>query len=113
MNMFYKNLSMWLVIGLTMVLLFNLFNKPQSTVTEMSYSDFVSSVESGMVNQVVIQGNEADWRFDCVDLPENPSLEPAEPHRHVALFAKQSFSFPITGSVRQKVVQAGHDRFAL
>ena len=45
--MFYKNLSMWLVIGLTMVLLFNLFNKPHSQVTEMSYSDFISSVESG------------------------------------------------------------------
>nr|MBF0220988.1 ATP-dependent zinc metalloprotease FtsH [Desulfobulbaceae bacterium] len=56
--MFYKNLSMWLVIGLTMVLLFNLFNKPQTSVTEMNYSDFISSVESGMVNQVVIQGNE-------------------------------------------------------
>ena len=57
MNIFYKNLSMWLVIGLTMILLFNLFNKPQGQVTEMSYSDFVSSVESGMVNQIVMQGN--------------------------------------------------------
>ena len=55
--MFYKNLSMWLVIGLTMILLFNLFNKPQSQVTEMSYTDFLASVESGMVNKVVVQGN--------------------------------------------------------
>ena len=55
--MFYKNLSMWLVIGLTMILLFNLFNKPQSQVTEMSYTDFLSSVESGTINKVVIQGN--------------------------------------------------------
>lgn len=57
MNLFYKNLSMWLVIGLVMILLFNLFNKPQGQVTEMSYTDFISSVESGMVNQIVIQGN--------------------------------------------------------
>lgn len=49
---------MWLVIGLTMILLFNLFNKPQSPVVEMSYSDFLSSVESGAVTQVFIQGDE-------------------------------------------------------
>lgn len=58
MNTFYKNLSMWLVIGLTMILLFNLFNKPQSPVVEMSYSTFLSNVESGTVTQVFIQGDE-------------------------------------------------------
>ena len=58
LNNFYKNLSMWLVIGLTMVLLFNLFNKPQRTVVEMSYTDFLSSLESGTISKVVIQGNE-------------------------------------------------------
>lgn len=58
MNMFYKNLSMWLVIGLTMILLFNLFSKPNSQVEEMSYTDFLSNVEQGTVNKVVIQGNE-------------------------------------------------------
>lgn len=56
--MFYKNLSMWLVIGLTMILLFNLFSKPHSQVEEMSYTDFLSNVEQGTVNKVVIQGNE-------------------------------------------------------
>ncbi len=48
---------MWLVIGLTMILLFNLFNTPQVQQTEISYSDFLSSVESGSVNQVEIQGD--------------------------------------------------------
>ena len=58
MNPFYKNLSMWLVIGLTMILLFNLFNTPPSTVVELTYTDFLSSVESGAIDKVVIQGNE-------------------------------------------------------
>ncbi len=49
---------MWLLIGLTMILLFNMFNKPQRAVIEMSYSDFLSSVESGAVTQVLIQGDE-------------------------------------------------------
>ena len=49
---------MWLVIGLTMILLFNLFNKPQTSVVEMSYSDFLTSVESGAVTAVSIQADE-------------------------------------------------------
>ncbi|MBU4033562.1 MAG: ATP-dependent metallopeptidase FtsH/Yme1/Tma family protein, partial [Proteobacteria bacterium] len=58
MNSFYKNLSMWLVIGLTMILLFNMFNKPQPSVVEMSYSDFLTSVESGQISSVNIQGDQ-------------------------------------------------------
>ncbi len=57
MNTFYKNLSMWLVIGLTVILLFNLFNKPQLQHVQMSYSDFISNVKSGAINQVVIEGD--------------------------------------------------------
>jgi len=49
---------MWLVIGLTMILLFNLFNKPPATVVEMTYTDFLTSVEAGAIRKVVIQGNE-------------------------------------------------------
>ena len=57
MNTFYKNLSMWLVIGLTMILLFNLFNTPQNPRTSMTYSEFWSSVEAGAINKVTIQGD--------------------------------------------------------
>ena len=55
MNTFYKNLSMWLVIGLTMILLFNLFNNPQTPIEEMSYSVFLTSVENGVVTDVFIE----------------------------------------------------------
>ena len=58
MNTFYKNLSMWLVIGLTMILLFQMFNKPQQQSDAISYSEFWSSVESGAINKVSIQGEE-------------------------------------------------------
>lgn len=57
MNTFYKNLSMWLVIGLTMILLFNLFNTPQNPRASLSYSDFWSSVEAGAIDKVTIQGD--------------------------------------------------------
>jgi len=49
---------MWLVIGLTMILLFNLFNKPQLQHVDISYSDFVNSVESGAISKVNIEGDQ-------------------------------------------------------
>ncbi|MBW2683967.1 MAG: ATP-dependent metallopeptidase FtsH/Yme1/Tma family protein, partial [Deltaproteobacteria bacterium] len=57
MNTFYKNLSMWLVIGLTMILLFNLFNKPQSSRTSLTYSEFIASVDNKAINRVAISGD--------------------------------------------------------
>ncbi len=57
MNTFYKNLSMWLVIGLTMILLFNLFNKPQTGINSLSYGEFMSQVENKAISRVGIEGN--------------------------------------------------------
>ena len=57
MNTFYKNLSMWLVIGLTMILLFNIFNnKPQTNTSSLTYSQFMASIDSKTVNRVNING---------------------------------------------------------
>ncbi|HEB69142.1 MAG TPA: ATP-dependent metallopeptidase FtsH/Yme1/Tma family protein [Desulfobulbus sp.] len=81
MNTFYKNLSMWLVIGLTMILLFNLFNKPHSPQTSMTYSEFWSSVENGAINKVKIQGERisgagADGRPFTTIAPDDAGLIP-------------------------------------
>ncbi len=57
MNPFYKNLALWLVISLMMVMLFQIFKQPNQTSLSVSYSDFLQMVEEGAVNQVTIQGN--------------------------------------------------------
>ena len=57
MNTFYKNLSMWLVIGLTMILLFNLFNKPQGNISPLTYSEFMTKIENKSINRVRIDGD--------------------------------------------------------
>lgn len=49
---------MWLVIGLTMILLFNMFNQPQNRMMEMTYSDFIGAVENKSISQVTIQGDQ-------------------------------------------------------
>ncbi|MFP3910886.1 MAG: ATP-dependent zinc metalloprotease FtsH [Desulfobacteraceae bacterium] len=56
MNPFYKNLALWLVISLMMVMLFQIFKQPERGNVGVSYSDFLNMVEKGNVNQVTIKG---------------------------------------------------------
>ncbi|MDT8380081.1 MAG: ATP-dependent zinc metalloprotease FtsH [Desulfotignum sp.] len=58
MNQFYKNISLWLVIILMMVMLYNIFNQQQAGQTDIGYSEFLSMVEKDRVQDVVIQGQE-------------------------------------------------------
>ena len=58
MNQFYKNLSLWLVIVLMMVMLYNIFNPQNVGDTSIAYSDFLSMVENERVQNVTIQGQD-------------------------------------------------------
>jgi len=58
LNPFYKNLALWLVITLMMVMLYNLFNQQHIAETSVSYTEFLDMVESERVAEVVIQGQE-------------------------------------------------------
>jgi len=53
----YRSLIMWLLIGLTMILLFNLVSAPKKTEEEIIFSDFMTNVEQGNVDEVVIKEN--------------------------------------------------------
>jgi len=58
LNPFYKNLALWLVITLMMVMLYNLFNQQQVSETNISYTEFLAMVDNENVAEVVIQGQE-------------------------------------------------------
>jgi len=60
---FYKNLALWLVISLMMILLFNLFNQPRGTQEKVIFSDFLSALERGEVKEVTIQGHNISGRY--------------------------------------------------
>ncbi|MEN6439326.1 MAG: ATP-dependent zinc metalloprotease FtsH [Syntrophobacter sp.] len=64
MNPFYKNLALWLVISLMVILLFNMFHQPQRTSLETTYSQFLTSVQKGEVTQVTIQGDHVFGTFN-------------------------------------------------
>ncbi|HEV8308776.1 MAG TPA: ATP-dependent zinc metalloprotease FtsH [Methylomirabilota bacterium] len=59
MNPFYKNLALWMVIGLVVVLLFNVFSglTEKGGLEPPNYSDFLKNIESGRVESVTIRGN--------------------------------------------------------
>ncbi len=58
MNPYYKNLALWLVIIMMMIMLYNLFNQPHMAENNLSYTDFLAMVEEGRIEDVVIQGQE-------------------------------------------------------
>lgn len=58
MNPFYKNIALWLVITLMMIMLYNLFNQQQLPEGKISYTDFLTMVDEERIEGVVIQGQE-------------------------------------------------------
>jgi cell division protease FtsH len=63
MNPFYKNLALWMVIGLIVILLFQLFQQNQSPRGEIVFSDFLKKVETGEVREVTLKGNNVSGRM--------------------------------------------------
>ncbi len=56
MNNMFKNLVIWLVIGMVLMTVFNQFNTRQTTQAAMDYSQFYEEVKSGRIAEVVIEG---------------------------------------------------------
>lgn len=76
MNQFYKNISLWLVISLMMILLFNMFNKPRPTAEKINFSDFIAQVDAGKITAITLQGNEISGKFEGKDGKEFRSYKP-------------------------------------
>ena len=57
MNPLQKNIALWLVISLVFVMVYHLFNQPRTTQIDITYSEFLSHVNSSQVSEVTIQGD--------------------------------------------------------
>jgi cell division protease FtsH len=58
MNSRVKNLLFWVVVGLFMILLFNLFSVPtHAPEEEVIFSDFMAQLDKGDVTKVIIKSN--------------------------------------------------------
>jgi cell division protease FtsH len=56
LNNLFKNLAIWLVIGIVLMTVFNQFNSRQVAQSNMEYSQFLDEVRQGHITKVVIQG---------------------------------------------------------
>jgi cell division protease FtsH len=56
LNNLFKNLVIWLVIGLVLMTVFNQFSTRQSTQPPMEYSQFIEEVKAGRIAKVLIEG---------------------------------------------------------
>jgi len=98
-NPFYKNLALWLVISLMMILLFNLFNQSRLQDSEITYTEFIAQVEKGNVAGVVVQGQDISGtqvdgtRFKTF-APQDPDLIKILRSRGVAIKAKPPAESP-------------------
>ncbi|MDO9081558.1 MAG: ATP-dependent metallopeptidase FtsH/Yme1/Tma family protein, partial [Desulfuromonadales bacterium] len=63
MNQFYKNLALWLVILLVMILLYDMVANKKQELKVLPYSDFVTAVSEGQVKEVVIQGPNVEGKM--------------------------------------------------
>ena len=79
MNTFLRNIGIWLVIGLVMLMLFNLVGPRKSNEREISFSEFISQIESGSVLEVIIRGSQIHGVSDTngsfqTQVPNYPAL---------------------------------------
>ena len=56
MNNMFKNLAVWLVIGLVLMTVFNQFNNRQVATGAVEYSQFIEEVKAGRISKVVMEG---------------------------------------------------------
>jgi cell division protease FtsH len=99
LNPFYKNMALWLVITLMMIMLYNLFSQQQLAETDISYSEFLFMVEADQVTEVVIQGQELlvtdrDGSKFKVYSPQDPNLIDTLRTKGVAIKAKPEATSP-------------------
>jgi cell division protease FtsH len=100
MSNFGRNLALWVIIALLLVVLFSLFqpggirgNSSTTNVTQMAYSEFLDSVKQGNVKDVVIQdrnisGDLKDGRAFETYTPDDPSLVQTLTAKNVEIVAK-------------------------
>ncbi len=79
MNQFYKNLALWLVISLVMILLFNMMTQKDREQKPITYTAFLEAIERGDVREVTVQGSNIEGKYQDDTLfktfaPDDPNL---------------------------------------
>jgi cell division protease FtsH len=55
-NNLFRNVAIWVVIGLVLMTVFNQFNNKQTAQNSVEYSQFIEEVKDGKISKVVMEG---------------------------------------------------------
>ena len=99
MNQVSRNIALWLVLVLMVLLLVNFFSRQQQRSPEIIFSDFLNQVEKGQVAEVTIQGNTISGEAVNGDhfktyAPQDPELIKTLRDKGVKIAAKPADSDP-------------------
>ncbi len=99
MNQVSRNVALWLVLVLMVLLLVNFFGRQQQRSPEIIFSDFLNQVEKGQVAEVTIQGNTISGSATNGEhfktyAPQDPELIKTLRARGVKIAAKPAESDP-------------------
>ncbi len=99
MNQVSRNIALWLVLVLMVLLLVNFFSRQQQRSPEIIFSDFLNQVEKGQVAEVTMQGNTISGAATNGDhfktyAPQDPELIKTLRDKGVKIAAKPADSDP-------------------
>jgi len=88
-----KNMALWLVIILSMILLFGIFSQSQTGRKELNFSEFLARVEQGEVSEVELKGSAITGKLKDgtpfqTYAAEDPELVPSLRKQGVVISAK-------------------------
>ena len=99
MNQFSRNVALWLVLGLMILLLFNLLTRQQPKLQDISFSNFMAAVDKGEVSEVEMEGSSIRGKFQNNErfksyAPNDPDLVKTLRARDVQITAKPEVGDP-------------------
>jgi cell division protease FtsH len=94
-----KHIALWLVLLLVFLVIFSVFSKQHGREPEVVFSEFMSSVERGEVQEVVIQGQNIQGKYKSGErfrsfAPNDPDLVKLLRDRKVKIAAKPEDESP-------------------
>jgi cell division protease FtsH len=98
-NQFSRNVALWLVLGLMILLLFNLLTRQQPKLQDIAFSDFVAAVDKGEVTEVEMEGQSIHGKFHNQErfksyAPNDPDLIKLLRSKDVKISAKPEAGDP-------------------
>ena len=94
-----KHIALWLVLALVFLVIFSVFSKQHSREPEIVFSEFMSSVDRGDVQEVVIQGHSIQGKYKSGErfrtfAPNDPDLVKSLREKNVKIAAKPEDESP-------------------